>query len=135
MISLFALTLACGSSDSVQTPTGGTETPPVSASTGQGAPTPPAPSAPEPAARVDPQAESCLQLVGDAKFQQAVPVCMAALRADPSNQQVKDALGRAQAETAKLADAQGAAEAAAGSASEDATSKLGEATGGMNLGQ
>lgn len=107
----------------------------MSASSGTGAPTPPTPSAPEPSAAVDPQAESCLQLVGDAKFQQAVPVCVAALQADPSNQQVEDALGRAKAETAKLADAQGAAEAAAGSASDDAASKLGDATGGMNLGQ
>ena len=74
-----------------------------------------------------------LDLVRQAKYQQALPVCLAALEIDPDNQQVRDALDQARAETAKLA----AAEAAGGDAAEEATSKLGEATGGVaeKLGQ
>jgi hypothetical protein len=132
-ISVFALFLACGGSDSAQT-SGSAETPPVSAADGGGSPpTPEAPAAPAPSASEDPKVQSCLGLVRDAKYQQATPMCLAALDVDPDNQQVKDALAQARSESAKLADAQGAAEAAAGSAA--GASKLGGADGGMNPGQ
>jgi hypothetical protein len=53
-----------------------------------------------------------------AQFQQALPVCLAALDAEPDNQEVSAALDKARSESAKVADAQQAAEgAAAGGAS------------------
>lgn len=139
-ISVLALLLACGGSDSGQDSAGSAETPPVAAANGGGAPTPEAPSAPAAAEpSTDPQVQSCLDLVRDGQYQQAVPVCLAALKIDPNNQQVKSALARAQTQTASAADAQDAATAAAGAAADsaqgDASAKLGEATGGMKLGE
>ena len=91
----------------------------------------------------NPKADSCLDLIGKAEFQQALPVCLEALQVDPSNQQVRDAVAKARTETAKLAAAKeaagaagSAAQEAAGAAAGEATSKVGEAAGGMpDMGQ
>ena len=69
----------------------------------------------EPAAEelVDPQVASCLDLIRQTKFQWALPVCLIALEIDPDNQEVQDAVAKAQAETAKMAgmaEAEGAAD-------------------------
>jgi hypothetical protein len=91
------------------------------------------PDTPEPPATVDPKVQSCLDLIGDAKYKEALPVCLAALEVDPGNQQVQDAVNKARSETAKLAAAEAASEAAGDAAAEEAGSKLGEAAG--KLGQ
>jgi hypothetical protein len=79
--------------------------------------------------------KSCIQLIRESMFERALVVCAAALEIDPDNQEVKDARNTASAEAAKAAvapEAAGAAaEGAAEGAAEDATSKLGEAAGGM----
>jgi hypothetical protein len=129
VISVFAL-FACSGSDEGRTTDAGDAQRVDAAGMERTA----APKAPEPAAttEVDPKVQSCLDLVRQAEYQQALPVCLAALKIDPDNQQVRDAVDQARAEAAKLAAAE-----AVGGAAEDATSKLGEATGGMaeKLGQ
>ncbi len=137
MISVFAL-LACGGSDTSQTGDAG-GVPPVEAAVEETAEVIaiPEPAIPEPAMPVDPKVQSCLDLIGQSQFQQALPVCLAALNIDPDNQQVQDAVAQARTETAKLAAAETAGAAAGEGAAEEAASKLGEATGGMadKLGQ
>jgi hypothetical protein len=59
---------------------------------------------------VDPLVQDCLGLVADAKFAQAVPVCLQAVEAAPESQAAKDALARAQQQAAS--EALGATEAA-----------------------
>jgi len=122
--------LACGGSDTAQT--GGTDAAATAETAGADAPAaPPVAAAPEgsepatPEPPANPQAQSCLDLVSQANFQQAIPVCMAALRIDPDNATVQEALSTAKAESATAA-----ADAAAGSAAEEAGSRLGEVTGG-----
>jgi hypothetical protein len=126
-ITLAALALACGPQERAQT--GGQATPPVEAPAATGAAQPAVPPTPEPPAAeaaADPQAQSCLDLVASAQFAEAVPVCTAALAANPADQAVKSALAQAQAEAAKTA----AAGAAAGAAAEAATgAAAGEAAG------
>lgn len=52
------------------------------------------------------EAESCLGLVGEAKFAEAIPVCTQALGLDPSNTAVQQALEKAKSEaTGGAADA------------------------------
>ena len=80
-------------------------------------------SEPAAAEQVDPQVASCLDLVGQMKFQEALPACLAAAAIDPDNQQVQDAVAKARAETAKMA----AGEAAAG----DAAAQADEAAKGL----
>jgi hypothetical protein len=122
MFSLLALLglVACSGGDTGEGTTSGDEPAPVSAQKA-GAPAAPAPT-PEAAkaAPADPQVQSCLDLVAEAKFSEAVPVCTAALRSHPGNAEVKKALAEAQAGVAKLADAKGAAAAAAQGAASDA---------------
>jgi hypothetical protein len=93
---------------------------------------------PEPAAveQEDPQVANCLDLIQQAKYQEALPVCLAALAIDPDNQQVQDAVAKARAEAAKLAGAGEAAEAAEGAADE-AAAQADEAAKGLadKLGQ
>jgi len=125
--SMAVLLLACGSGDS----TSGAGAPPVSAAgTDAAAPEPPAGA---PAAAVDeapdPQAISCLDLVAKGRFQQAIAPCVAAVKANPADAQLKAALTKAQTQTKALADAGQAAaadgaEAAAGDAVKGATDKL-----------
>jgi len=131
LVTLSVLALAaCGGSETGQTPTTG-EAAPVEAAPAAKAPQASA-AAPQAAAEAtpDPQVQSCLDLIAAGSFEQALPVCLAALKIDPTNQQVRDAVDQARAETAKLS-ASAAAEAAAGSAGEGATSKLGEAVEGL----
>jgi hypothetical protein len=134
VISVIALFACSGSDDGQTTDTGGAQQ--VGADEMERTA---APKALEPAATtaVDPKVESCLDLIRQAKFQQALPVCLAALAIDPDNQQVRDAVDQARAETAKLAAAEAAGGAAVEGAADEASSKLGEATGGMadKLGQ
>jgi hypothetical protein len=81
------------------------------------------------AEQVDPQVASCLDLIRQAMFQEALPVCLAALEIDPDNQEVQDAVAKAQAETAKMAgmaEAEGAAAAQADEAAKGLAGKLGE---------
>lgn len=142
-ISILAL-VACGGSDTAST--SGTDTaadasaPAEKTSPVAAAPTGGEPEAPEPpAATTSPESQNCLDLVSQAKFQAALPVCMAALQADPSNTAVQEALATAKSEaagaaaaaadTAAAADA--AADAAAGGAADAAKSGLGDATGGV----
>jgi hypothetical protein len=88
----------------------------------------------EPAAadQVNPQVANCLDLIRQTKFQEALPVCIAAAAIDPDNQQVQDAVATARAEAAKMAvgeTAEGAMGEAAGQADEAAkglAGKLGE---------
>ena len=137
IISVFAL-LACGGSDSGQTGDA-SGVPPVEATMDETAAVPPVPepAVPAPAATVDPKVQSCLDLISQSQFQQALPVCLAALAIDPDNQQVQDAVAQAQAETAKLAAAEAAGEAAVEGAAADTASQLEEAAGGLpeGLGQ
>jgi hypothetical protein len=86
---------------------------------------------------VDPKVQGCLDLIRQSEYQEALPMCLAALNIDPGNQQVQDAVDKAKAETAKMAAAEAASQAAGEGAAEQATSKLGDATGGMTdkLGQ
>jgi hypothetical protein len=88
---------------------------------------------PEEAAKAveeDPDVKSCLKLVSQAKFNEALPVCLEALKKHPANEQVKQAV-----ETAKAAVAEAAAAAtdAAQDAQKEAEEKvqgaMGEATG------
>jgi hypothetical protein len=140
LVLLFAgLALACGQGEP-----GGGQTPPVSAKgTEQAAPAAPAPPAAPaapaaPSAALAPESQRCLDLVAEARFQEAVPVCLTAASADPGNQQVRQALERARGEAAKLADVQGAAEGAAAgaveAAKESAASQVDEAAKGVSEG-
>ena len=86
-------------------------------------------SEPAAAEQVDPQVASCLDLVRQTKFQEALPVCLAAAAIDPDNQEVQDAVAMAQAETAKMAgmaEAEGDAAAQADEAAKGLAGKLGE---------
>jgi len=135
--------LACGGSDTGNTEEAGGAAP---AAKSAAAPEKPAPSTmPAASAETDPKVEGCLDLVRRGKYEPAVPLCLAALKIDPNNQQVRDAVDKARAETAKMAASKAAtgaasgaaAEAAGGAAAEQGAAKLGEATGGMTdkLGQ
>jgi len=124
---LCAVALACGSGDSGDAGGGGygeesaSETPPVSAQgpaeggSGSGAEGTP------------PEVQGCLDLVGDAKFREAVPVCLRAVEAAPGNEEVQQALDRAQREVA-----QSEAGEAAGSAKEAVEGEAGEASEGAS---
>ena len=124
MIFVFAV-LACGGSDTVQTEAAGGAAP--------GGESASAPDTPEPPATVDPKVQGCLDLIRQSKYQEALPVCLAALKIDPGNQQVQDAVNKAQTETAKMAAAEAASQAAGEGAADQATSQLGDAAG--KLGQ
>jgi len=125
--------LACGGSDTAQT--GDADAAKTAAATPETAAadepsTPPvaaAPSGAEPAAVEPPvnlKAVSCLALVSQTKFQEALPVCTAALQIDPDNTAVQAAL-----DTAKGESATAAADAAVGSATDEASSRVNDLTG------
>jgi len=93
---------------------------------------------PEEAAKAeeeDPDVANCLQLVSQTKFADALPVCLAALKKHPDNDQVKEAVKSAQAGVgdAAVGDAAATATDAAQDAQEAAGEKakgaMGEATG------
>lgn len=75
-------------------------------------------AAPAVGAAANQDVTGCLDLVATGNYEQAVPVCSAALNADASNEKVKAALETANAKVAEMAaqSAQGAADAAAGAA-------------------
>jgi hypothetical protein len=128
IVTLFVFAvLACGGSDTDQTGAAGG----AAAVGGSGGERATVPDMPEPSVTVDPRVQGCLDLIRQAKFQDALPVCLAALKGNPGNQQLKDAVDKARAETAKRVAAQAASQAAGEGAAEGAASKLGEATGGM----
>jgi len=125
---LCAAALACGSGDSGDGGAGygeesGSEAPAVSAQEsaqgGSGAG-----SAGE---ATPPEVQSCLDLVGAAKFREAVPVCLRAVEAAPGNEEVKQALDRAQREVATSEAGE-----AAGSAKEAAEEEAGKAAEGAS---
>lgn len=91
---------------------------------------------PEEAAKAeeeDPDVANCLQLVSQSKFGDALPVCLAALKKDPSNERVKEAVKSAQAGVgdAAVGDAAAAATDAAQGAQEAGQGTLGDAKGRM----
>ena len=49
------------------------------------------------AAGQDPRGQSCIEKVQQGEFQQAVPICQAALAADPDNRALRATLARAEA--------------------------------------
>ncbi len=61
----------------------------------------------------DEQSASCLDLVGSGEFNQALPVCTAALAANPTNQKVQDALEVAKSKSTNLGSSTDAASKAA----------------------
>ena len=77
-------------------------------------------SEPAAAEQVDPQVASCLDLVQQRKFQEALPACLAAAAIDPDNPEVQDAVATARAETVKMAGMGESAEGAAGEAAAQA---------------
>jgi len=126
VISVLAL-VACSGSDSGQTTeAGGGQD--VSTAGGM------SPAAPETGAAgvaVDPNVTGCLDLVRQSRFQEALPVCLAALDVDPDNQQVRDAVAKARSESAKVTAAEAVGRAAAEGAAADAASQLEGAAGGI----
>jgi hypothetical protein len=90
---------------------------------------------PEEAARAgeeDPDVKNCLQLVSQAKFNDALPVCLAALKKQPDNDQVKGAVEKAEAAVGSaVANATEGAEEAQKAAGEKAEGTMGEATVGV----
>ena len=92
-LSMLAL-LACGGTDTAQT-SGSEGLPPVSAA---GETAAPAPEIPEPTAALEPAPEvaSCLNLIRQQRFQEALPTCLAALEIDPDNVEVQAAVEQAQ---------------------------------------
>lgn len=107
---------ACGQRQEQSAPTAGgaaTESAPAPASAA--AESAPAPDVAAPASQ---DATNCLDLVAAGSYQQAVPVCAAALNADAANEKVRTALDTANAKVAEMAaeTAKGAAESAAESA-------------------
>ena len=117
-LSMLAL-LACGGTDTAQT-SGSEGLLPVSAA-GE---TAPAPEIPEPTAALEaaPEVASCLNLIRQQRFQEALPTCLAALEIDPDNVEVQAAVEQAQSEAAKLAAAE-----TAGSAPSEAAAQAEEA--------
>ena len=67
----------------------------------------------------DSDVKNCLQLVSQARFDDALPVCQEALKKHPANEQVKEAVAKAQA-------AIGAAAATATDTAQDAQEAAGE---------
>jgi hypothetical protein len=90
---------------------------------------------PEEAAKAgeeDPDVASCLQLVSQSKFEDALPVCLAALKKQPDNDKVKAALEKAQAAVGDAAaTATDAAQGAQEAAGEEAQGAMDKATGSL----
>lgn len=123
---------ACGRGQE-QSTTGGTAASEPAKTPASAPPSAPAGAA-ESAARPDVGAaptedvKGCLDLVSAGSYAQAVPVCTAALTANPANEQVKTALETAKTKSAEMAgQAAEQATGAAQGAAEDAASKAKEA--------
>ena len=105
-ISLVGL-LACGTGESDSGATGSTsDTPPVSATASTG-------DDMEAAKAEAAEISSCIRLVKSGDYEAALPVCLKAASIDANNADVKAALAKAEAETAKKAATGAATEAAA----------------------
>ncbi|MFQ5698021.1 MAG: hypothetical protein ACE5IL_07015 [Myxococcota bacterium] len=116
---------ACGASDSGTTSTDSdSATPPVGAM-GHAAGRQPV-AAPAVAAQVDPKVQSCLALVRQASYRQALPACAAALEIEPDNLELRHAADKARAEAAR--------ETAAGLASPPSAEETAGAAAGSSLG-
>ena len=90
---------------------------------------------PEEAAQAeeDPDVKGCLQLVSEAKFDDALPICLSALKTHPDNDELKTAAEKAQAAVADstAAAATDAAQDAQEAAGEKAQGTVDEAIGGL----
>ena len=76
--------------------------------------------------------KGCLQLVSEAKFEDALPMCLAALKNDPTNDEVKAAAEKAQAAVGNAAAAAtDAAQDAQKAAEEQAQGAVDKAVGGL----
>jgi hypothetical protein len=128
LIAMLCLGLAaCGSEEAMESEGMAAERAPASAAPAAPeaarAPMESAPAAAAPASE-HPDVQGCLDLVRDAQFAQAVPVCVRALKVDPENEQVQQALETAKDKVGSLP---GSAGEAAGDADEAAKGMLGEA--------
>lgn len=89
---------------------------------------------PEQAAKTeeDPDVKNCLQLVSQAKFDEALPVCLDAVKKHPADERLQEAVKTAQAAVSEAAAAgtEAAKEAQEG-VGEKAQGALGTATGGV----
>lgn len=124
--------IACGSQDSGTGAAGGDATPAVSAESTEPAAVEVEETVEVEEVAVPSEVTSCLSLVKQGEFKQAVDACLAALDADPDNSDVKAALSQAREQVAKLAtaDAAGmAGEAATEAATDAATGAAAEAAG------
>ena len=80
----------------------------------------------------DPDVKNCLQLVGEEKYDGALPVCLEALKKNPANDQVKAAVEKAKAATADIgAAATEAVQDAQKATEEKAQDVVNEVTGGL----
>jgi hypothetical protein len=123
---------ACGQRQNQGTPSpSSTGTAPSASSAGTAPSAAPEAAKPDVGAAANPDATSCLDLVANEMYSDAIPACERALRADATNEKVKSALAAAQAKLVDAASkaaggaaesAQGAADAAkgAGGSAEDA---------------
>ena len=129
--------LACGSQETSTSPdTGaaGTETPAVSAVQQPAAVQPPS-EVTTPEGTLDAaeavEVTTCLELVQDGKFAEAVVLCQAALNLYPDNVEVADALAKAGA--AKAAEGSARAAEGASDAADAAAGAASDAAKGVNL--
>ncbi len=79
------------------------------------------------AAGTNPQVTSCLDLVSQGRYSEAVAPCMAALRIDPDNNEVQEALETAKAKAAEASAAAAAAQESAEQAKQDAAGRAADA--------
>ncbi|HXX46986.1 MAG TPA: hypothetical protein VEN47_02085 [Myxococcota bacterium] len=116
---------ACGQKESGSSgPMDAPAAPPAPAAAKPEAAAPAAENPPPVSAPAQQDSSSCLDLVGAGSFAQAIPVCTAALQADPANEQLKSALETAKTKAAEMSgSAAGAAEGAAGDAAGEAADK------------
>ena len=119
---------ACGQKESGSSgPVDAPAAPPAAAKPEAAAPAP-AENPPPVSAPAQQDSKSCLDLVGAGSFAQAIPVCEAAIQADPANQQLKSALDTAKNKAAEMSgNAASAAEGATQGAAGDAADKAKEA--------
>jgi len=112
-ISLVGL-LACGTGESDSGATGSlSDTPPVSATAGGDAEAAAALEGEQAEAEAA-EVSSCIRLVASGDYEDALPVCLEARSIDADNAEVKAALAKAEAETAKEAATGAAADALGG---------------------
>ncbi len=110
-ISLVGL-LACGTGESDSGATGSiSDTPPVSATASTGDDVEMVKG--EQAKADAPEISSCIRLVASRRYEKALPICLEAASIDADNAEVKAALAKAEAETAKKAASDAAADATA----------------------